>query len=348
MSGVLHDTMGGVVDADPRATEEWIMALDGRRPVPHGLVDHARAHPGRIIGTAPLPGRVEPAHARATASVLTVALGDVRLASGRGGPGSWSIAASDEPSVLFVAPLRGRLRVRRDEQVVLLAPPAVGFVTDDMDVVIDGSGDEVQLLVAIVPVERMRMLARELALRGPTMSASSPEQRAMLSYLGTLLVASLVDEQPPSNGCDDTVATLVSALAESTLAASGRRSRATEVRQAAMRSIDRHHKDPAFGVDEIARELHMSRRQLYRAFPDVGGIAGMIAQRRLQTAERLMRDQPGLQLSEVAARSGFSTPGVMRGHFRRVFGTTPGRHRDGGQERESSVMSAMPMSLLEG
>ncbi|TQJ30575.1 helix-turn-helix domain-containing protein [Microbacterium sp. SLBN-146] len=347
MSGVLREAVGGVVDVDPRVTEEWIAALDGRSPAAQGLIEHARAHPGRVIGTAPIPGRVDPAHARATASVLTVALGDVRLSSGRGGAASWSIPASEEPSVLFVAPLRGRLRVRRGDQVVLLAPPSVGFVTDDMDVVIDGSGDEVQLLVAMVPVERMRGLARELALRGPTMSASSPEQRATISYLGTLLIAGLVDEQPPSSGCDDTVATLVSALAESTLAAAGRRSRATEVRQAALRSIDRHHRESTFGVDEIARELHMSRRQLYRAFPDAGGIAGMIAQRRLQTAERLMRDQPGLQLSEVAARSGFSTPGVMRGHFRRVFGTTPGRHRDGGQERESSVMSAMPMSLVE-
>lgn len=108
----------------------------------------------------------------------------------------------------------------------------------------------------------------------------------------------------------------------------GRSTRTGEVRQAALRCIDEQHREHSFGVDDIARELFMSRRQLYRAFPDEGGIAGMIAARRVKTAERIMAGRPTLQLSEVATMAGFSTAGVMRAHFRRTYGTTPQRHRD--------------------
>ncbi|MET0812853.1 MAG: helix-turn-helix domain-containing protein [Microbacterium sp.] len=101
-----------------------------------------------------------------------------------------------------------------------------------------------------------------------------------------------------------------------------------ELRLAALRQIEHSHRTPSFGVDHIARELYISRRQLYRAFPDSGGIASLIARRRLASAEDLLLERPELSLGDVAARSGFSTAGVMRAHFRRQYGVTPQQRRD--------------------
>ncbi|WP_248146119.1 helix-turn-helix domain-containing protein [Microbacterium aoyamense] len=101
-----------------------------------------------------------------------------------------------------------------------------------------------------------------------------------------------------------------------------------ELRCAALQHIEERHRTPTFGVDHIARELYISRRQLYRAFPDSGGIANLIARRRLASAEDLLVGRPDLSLAEVAGRSGFSTAGVMRAHFRRQYGVTPQQRRD--------------------
>src|SRR5689334_20197540 len=56
----------------------------------------------------------------------------------------------------------------------------------------------------------------------------------------------------------------------------------SEMRSAALQRIEDGHRVTTFGVDHIARELYISRRQLYRAFPDSGGVAALIARRRLR------------------------------------------------------------------
>jgi len=111
----------------------------------------------------------------------------------------------------------------------------------------------------------------------------------------------------------------------------------TALRHAALRRIEQGHRVPSFGVDHIARELYISRRQLYRAFPDSGGIAALIAGRRLRAAEELLVSRPELPLGEIAVMSGFSTAGVMRAHFRRRFGMTPQQRRDAVMRSEETI-----------
>ncbi|MDY6807974.1 MAG: helix-turn-helix domain-containing protein [Actinomycetota bacterium] len=86
--------------------------------------------------------------------------------------------------------------------------------------------------------------------------------------------------------------------------------------------------DPSFGPDDIAYELHVSRRQLYRYFAATGeSPATAIADRRLAEVRTLLLDRPDLRLSEIAGRAGFSSTSTMRNRFRAAFGVTPTEFR---------------------
>lgn len=94
--------------------------------------------------------------------------------------------------------------------------------------------------------------------------------------------------------------------------------------------IDARHTDSRLDVSRIARELHTSRRQLYRhAGDDDGGVAAVLARRRVATACDLFDAQPELTVSEVAARAGFSSAARLRAQFLRWTGTTPTEYRRG-------------------
>lgn len=79
-----------------------------------------------------------------------------------------------------------------------------------------------------------------------------------------------------------------------------------------------HLADPALTVDELARVLNCSRRQLYNAFaeePD--GVAGYILARRLDACRRVLADraQNHRSLTDIALGLGFQN----MAHFSRVF-----------------------------
>ncbi|MBN0038886.1 AraC family transcriptional regulator [Cellulosimicrobium cellulans] len=91
--------------------------------------------------------------------------------------------------------------------------------------------------------------------------------------------------------------------------------------------IEARHSDPGLDVVQIARELHTSRRQLYRHVPGTGGVAAMLARRRVETARALLADRPDLSVAQVAARSGFTSASRLREHFVRWHGSTPSEYR---------------------
>lgn len=68
-----------------------------------------------------------------------------------------------------------------------------------------------------------------------------------------------------------------------------------------------------FAVDDIVREVKLSRRVLERRLAGMGTTpAIMLRSRRVEQAQSLMRSEPGLTAREVALRSGFSSPSTMR------------------------------------
>lgn len=100
------------------------------------------------------------------------------------------------------------------------------------------------------------------------------------------------------------------------------------VQEAVLDLIERRHGDPDFGVDDIARELHLSRRQVYRYFEDTEqSLAGRIARRRVITATQLLRAEPRAAIGNVGRRSGFGSVATFRNRFRALVGIGPTEYR---------------------
>ena len=91
--------------------------------------------------------------------------------------------------------------------------------------------------------------------------------------------------------------------------------------------IDARHGDPRLDVDSVARELHVSRRHLYRHVTGDDGVAVLLAKRRVETASDLLTRFPRAPLSEIARRSGYAGSGLLRIHFLRYVGMTPTQFR---------------------
>lgn len=90
------------------------------------------------------------------------------------------------------------------------------------------------------------------------------------------------------------------------------------LRERIKQHVAQHLADPELTVDQIARALNCSRRQLYNAFaeePD--GVAGYILARRLEACRRVLADraQAHRSLTDIALGNGFQN----MAHFSRVF-----------------------------
>lgn len=90
--------------------------------------------------------------------------------------------------------------------------------------------------------------------------------------------------------------------------------------------IELRHRDPDVTVDSLARELFLSRRQLYRLV-EGEGVAAMLSARRVATACRLMLLRPHVALGVIAHESGFRTPAALRAQFQAQIGVAPSVYR---------------------
>lgn len=108
----------------------------------------------------------------------------------------------------------------------------------------------------------------------------------------------------------------------------GETDRASELRAEAVRVIDARHRDAAFGIEMLAAELHMSRRQLFRLFSGTDeSLAERLLRRRLETAREELTAVPQQDLTTVAARSGFIDAAALRSQFARHVGVSPSAFR---------------------
>lgn len=87
--------------------------------------------------------------------------------------------------------------------------------------------------------------------------------------------------------------------------------------------IEKHLDDSQFRVDELAREVGMSRRTLHRKLVSVTSLSvtDFIRQYRLKRAGELLRQ--GHNVSETAYRIGYESPAHFSTMFREFFGKTP-------------------------
>ncbi|MGW8812984.1 helix-turn-helix domain-containing protein [Gordonia terrae] len=120
------------------------------------------------------------------------------------------------------------------------------------------------------------------------------------------------------------------------------------VREVVAKLIERHHRDPSFTPDAIARRLHISRRQLYRHFEDSRqSLASRITERRLDSACTLLRARPRMSLADVAHTAGFSSLAKMRNQFAKHLQISPSQYREASAGRplnpeDKSTPSELP------
>jgi YesN/AraC family two-component response regulator len=86
--------------------------------------------------------------------------------------------------------------------------------------------------------------------------------------------------------------------------------------------------DPAFGVDTLARTMHMSRMQLHRKIKALTGLpaSDFLRSQRLKHAARILKTTD-LSVNEIAYQSGFNNPSYFVRRFKQAYGMTPGEYR---------------------
>lgn len=89
--------------------------------------------------------------------------------------------------------------------------------------------------------------------------------------------------------------------------------------------IQQHLGDSDFGVEEIGKEIGLSRVQLYRKVKAMTGtsVVDLLRKARLAKAKRLLETR-GKSVSEVAYETGFSSPSYFTKCFKDEFGMLPG------------------------
>lgn len=92
--------------------------------------------------------------------------------------------------------------------------------------------------------------------------------------------------------------------------------------------VETHLRDPDLGPGRVAHGCHLSLRALHRLFGDQPrGIAGTIRLRRLETARRLLVQEPTRSVASIAAELCFSDASVFARAFREEYGRSPRAYR---------------------
>jgi AraC-like DNA-binding protein len=179
------------------------------------------------------------------------------------------------------------------------------------------------------------------------MFPDTPLTRAAGAALGRMLFEWAKDPDQGERALAGTEAALV-ALVRSLFRqfpGDGETDRASLVRAEADRIIERRHRDSAFGIAELADELHVSRRQLFRLYAGMDeSLAARLLRRRLVTAREQLVSAPPQDLATVAAQSGFADAAALRAQFSRHVGVSPSAFRMAARTQPSRLAEAMLLS----
>jgi AraC family transcriptional regulator of adaptative response / methylphosphotriester-DNA alkyltransferase methyltransferase len=94
-------------------------------------------------------------------------------------------------------------------------------------------------------------------------------------------------------------------------------------------------------LDDIARRVASSRRQLQRAYTEIGQTTFRehLAAVRMERAAELLQNR-GLTVREIAHRVGYRQPAQFAKAFRRHHGVAPSDYRAGGRSRSAGPLVA--------
>ncbi|MDR1381341.1 MAG: response regulator [Tannerella sp.] len=96
-----------------------------------------------------------------------------------------------------------------------------------------------------------------------------------------------------------------------------------------IRIIDSHSDNPDFSINLLARELNISRSSLYSKFEALTGMTpnDFVLQRKLRKAADLLRNNPEMNVSEIADMTGFGSPRYFSRCFKKQFNVSPVEYR---------------------
>ncbi|WP_054680249.1 helix-turn-helix domain-containing protein [Microbacterium sp. No. 7] len=185
-----------------------------------------------------------------------------------------------------------------------------------------------------VPWDALEELDDGTLNRSPVLSAT-PLLSGLRAFAGTFVRQG----DPPTMYTDYLVEKLLAEMVFGTVLEAGRgepvAARGSAVREA--RPLERartlmvlRRADAAFGVKELAAELHLSTRQLQREFAAVGSTpADELRKLRAELAQQLLGDETydALTVDEIAAHSGFGTAAALRRAFVTLGLSSPRRRR---------------------
>lgn len=181
----------------------------------------------------------------------------------------------------------------------------------------------------VVPVSALPGHRQVLA-RGADMFPDSPLTRAAGATFSRMLYEWMRDPDQGVGALAGTESALVALVRGifRQFPGDGETDRASELRAEAVRVIDARHRDAEFGIETLAVELHVSRRQLFRLFSGTDEtLAARLLRRRLDTAREELLTTPMQDLATVASRSGFLDAAALRAQFSRHVGLSPSAFR---------------------
>ena len=105
-----------------------------------------------------------------------------------------------------------------------------------------------------------------------------------------------------------------------------------------LKAIEIHIDDENYNVDQMARDVCMSRTNLYKKMQNMLGITptDFIRNVRLKRAALLLATTQ-LAVNEISARVGFVTPRNFSTQFKKLFGVLPSEYRDGKKEAAPGI-----------
>lgn len=188
---------------------------------------------------------------------------------------------------------------------------------------------------------------RHLLSRGAGLFPDTPLTRAAGIAVGRMLYEWVQDPEQSAGALAGTEAALIALVRGlfRQFPGDGETDRVSRIRADAAQIIERRHREAEFGIDELASDLHMSRRQLFRFFTGADeSLSAQLLRRRLATAREELLVLPAQELSVVAARSGFVDAAALRAHFSRHVGGSPSAFRLAARSQPARLAEAMLLS----
>jgi AraC family transcriptional regulator of adaptative response / methylphosphotriester-DNA alkyltransferase methyltransferase len=182
--------------------------------------------------------------------------------------------------------------------------------------------DEAGALLLLNAMRRLHALQRELIVVCPPRSLRQALDHSGLARRFELLAdANAFAALPPHSGGDDSTAPRASARRAAR--ASTAQQRAVLLADATL-VIERRHGEPDLVLDDVAREIATSRRQLQRVFAELAGSAfrDELAAVRMQHGAALLQTTD-LPVTEISRRVGYRQPAQFAKAFRRYHGVAP-------------------------